>query len=441
MSKVIISGGGGAGGLDPDELTAVAADVRKGKIAGVKGSDDPVTGTLDIPAANILAGKNIGGVAGTATSDANAYAERIYSGHTAYVNGNKITGNMTCNSILNFSAQAYSTSQILLQWQNPYAATGKPFQGVFVNYTTNGYPGVHSGTRIYTGYGNNTAPGGVSQVIVTMPSVGTGYYFSCTAYVNYRDSNGEFTCVGNTINAYAATTAHGSLTFTWSQTWTVPAGIRLVDVCCVGGGSGGAGRGNLGSYVPGGGGAGGYVNNWYGIGVAPGQQIAITIGAGGTRGGWSGSSTKAPVGGAGGATAFGAYSAGGGQSPGDCRTGASGGSGGGGGGPNNGGSDGGNGSTDKPGSYFEAGKGQGASTRAFGGTLYAGGGGGGAYGEGTRGYGGSGGGGYGTYVIGSTTYPSCAGTANTGGGGGGGGYNRDAPNGAAGGSGIVIVRW
>lgn len=93
MSKVIISGGG-AGGLDPDELTAVAADVRKGKIAGVNGSDDPVTGTLDIPAANILAGKSIGGVAGTATNDGTITAAEMASGKIAYSKGSKITGTL-----------------------------------------------------------------------------------------------------------------------------------------------------------------------------------------------------------------------------------------------------------------------------------------------------------------------------------------------------------
>lgn len=38
----------GGGGLDPDELTATASDVLKGKIAGVKDNDEPVEGTLEI---------------------------------------------------------------------------------------------------------------------------------------------------------------------------------------------------------------------------------------------------------------------------------------------------------------------------------------------------------------------------------------------------------
>lgn len=436
MSKVIISGGGGAGGLDPDELTAVAADVRKGKIAGVKGSDDPVTGTLDIPAANILAGKSIGGVAGTATSDANAYADRIYSGHTAYVNGNKITGNMTCNSILNFNAQAYSTSQILLQWQNPYAAAGKPFTGVHIKYSTSGYPGT-GGTAIYTGYGNNAAAGGWSQAIVNMPAAGTGYYFSCIAYASFFFNGVEQWVLGNTIKAYAATTAHGSATFTWSQTWTVPAGVRAVDVCCVGGGASGSGNGA--------GGGAGYVNNWYGIGVSPGQQVAVTIGGGGAP-----SRGQSGYGNSGGGTSFGSYAAGGGVGGGVNKGGIMyGGNGGSGGGSRtsyggSGGSDGGNGGG-SPG-----GTGQGFTTRAFGGTLYAGGGGGSSStnGNGSGGPGGAGGGGAGGWynrqnASNIVCYDGSAGGHNTGGGGGAGSCydGSHLSNSGAGGSGIVIVRW
>ena len=45
--------------------------------------------------ANIKAGANVGGVAGTFTSDANAVAANIVEGKTAYVNGSKVTGILT----------------------------------------------------------------------------------------------------------------------------------------------------------------------------------------------------------------------------------------------------------------------------------------------------------------------------------------------------------
>lgn len=47
MADCILMQAGG-GGLDPDELTATAGDVLKGKIAGVAGTDDPVAGTLEL---------------------------------------------------------------------------------------------------------------------------------------------------------------------------------------------------------------------------------------------------------------------------------------------------------------------------------------------------------------------------------------------------------
>lgn len=47
MADCILMQAGG-GGLDPDELTATAGDVLKGKIAGVAGNDDPVAGMLEL---------------------------------------------------------------------------------------------------------------------------------------------------------------------------------------------------------------------------------------------------------------------------------------------------------------------------------------------------------------------------------------------------------
>lgn len=51
----------GGGGLDTDELTATAGDVIKGKTAGVKGSDEPVEGALELTGdadeTHVLAGK------------------------------------------------------------------------------------------------------------------------------------------------------------------------------------------------------------------------------------------------------------------------------------------------------------------------------------------------------------------------------------------------
>lgn len=283
---------GGGGGIDPDELNALPEHVLTGKSFGGSGSDEPQTGNMPNRGA-VTQALNAGGSytipngyhngSGKITANslasqtsATATAGYIYNGKTAWVNGSKITGNMTVGSILNFSAAAYSTTQILLKWQNPYAATGKPFSGVFINYSTGGYPGMWGGTRIYTGAGNNTASGGWSQVIVNMPAAGTGYYFSCNTYCTC--SAGDF--YGNTLNAYAATSAHGSQTFTTSGIFTVPSNIRLIDIFCVGaGGISSRSTGSTSSLRVALGGAGGYTATSKGISVTPGATYSVVVGA------------------------------------------------------------------------------------------------------------------------------------------------------------------
>ncbi|MDO4327138.1 MAG: hypothetical protein Q4E24_14080 [bacterium] len=133
----------GSGGLDPDELTATAAQILQGYLAGVQGNDEPVEGTIPvqptgqkataigvndkglwykinpgyygtdewgdlwvyrtfaevaavigITAAKLAAGQTVLGIDGSFSNDANAIAANILSGKTAYVGGNKVTGTM-----------------------------------------------------------------------------------------------------------------------------------------------------------------------------------------------------------------------------------------------------------------------------------------------------------------------------------------------------------
>lgn len=432
MGKVLMTGAGG-GSSSSDDCTASANDILKGKTAVYNGSDDDIgTGTLELT--------------GSATDG------YVYSGKTYYnTDAHTIrTGSMTVGSILNFSAAVYSGRQILLKWQNPYAATGRPFGGVFVNYSTSGYPGT-GGTRIYTGYGNNTASGGWAQVIVTLPNLSTTYYFSCTAYVSC--SAGDMW--GNTLNASCATANSFNLTFKSSQDYTIPAGYSYVDIFCVGGGgAGGIGRVS-GSRQSGGGGGGGggYTATASNISVSSGQVLNCSVGAGGT----ASSGTVSGSGGAstvyrngsllcsanGGVGGYGGYGGGNGGSGGgaggygDSRSGQ--------GSENagNGGSNGGNGSNTAENTNY-GGTGQGTSTYGFNGTLYSGGGGGGATtGATIPGSGGSGGGGGGGNAVDTGGY-GYAGSANTGGGGGGGGskLSLSSPTyqGGNGGSGIIIIR-
>lgn len=447
MGKLRIAPGGG--GADLDVITATAADIVAPKVI-VDKDGEPITGTMpdrgdwsssELAAGasvTVPAGKHWGGGKVTAKSLASqtqgtAVAGHILNGDTATVNGALITGNMSVNSVLSFSAAAYGGKQILLKWQNPYAATGKPYSGVEIRYATGSYPGA-GGTVIYTGAGNNTAPGGWSQVVVTLPAFGTGYYFSLRPYVN--TSLG--TLYGSVLNAYAATQAELWLTFTGSQTYTLPAGYTKMDVFAVGGGGGSYSNG----IDCGDGGGGGYAITQRNIAVSGGQAASIVVGAGGV--GNNGSSSVVTINGSavtaqGGKT--GSKGSGGGSGGGGCRERRYSGYKYGG----RGGSDGSNGysfgqNSDTDGSSYSSG--QGTTTRAWGsGTLYAGGGGGGNGSSSL--YGGAGGAGGGASGASARLAVNSA-SANTGGGAGGPGWTPDNTDSSAmpkgsGGSGIVLL--
>ena len=233
----------------------------------------------------------------------------------------------------------------------------------------------------------------------------------------------------------------GETVFTTSGVFTVPNGVKELQVFCVGGGGGG----NGGDGYVGGGGGGGYTNTDL-LKVSKGSSIQITIGSGGIFAD-------------GGSTSVESISSNGGCGAGKYFAGHDGGSGGGGGGTGGsgyfggaGGSNGGNGNVGYTIASFSfqitvinGGIGQGRTTRAFGeseGTLYSGGGGGGrASGPNS---GGAGGGGNAVWADGSV-HQSTPGSVNTGGGGGGGGNNGAFTTsynwGAHGGSGIAIIRW
>ena len=252
---------------------------------------------------------------------------------------------------------------------------------------------------------------------------------------------------------------------TGSGTWTVPTGVKSVEVLVVAGGGGG-GPG----YQAGGGGAGGLVYR-SNFSVTPGNTISYSVGEGGA-GGSSTTSTNASAKGTNGSNStFGTLTAIGGgggasywngNSNGFGKTGGSGGGAGatntfeaGGIGTEGQGNNGGNcfGYADP---YCGAGGGGAGGDGSLGGAAsavggggaglafsisgsavwYAGGGGGGSFNttNGKAGLGGRGGGGAGGSAANGT-----AGTANTGGGGGGGGTNGS--TGGAGGSGIIIIKY
>lgn len=413
MSEVLICGG--AGGADSDDCTASANDVLKGKTAIVNGSEDePIIGTLELTG--------------------NAIAAYVYTGKTFYNTNpkSKLTGTMTVNSLLSFSVAAYSGKRVLAKWQNPKAAAGKPYSGVYIRYSTSGTPGKTGGTQVYKGYGNNKVSDGISSVYLDMPSLNTLYYFTIYPYATC--SAGEMT--GEVINTTCKTSGEVTKTFTASQSYTVY-GYTKADIFLVGGGGSGS-YGSSNGNNGGGGAGGGYTLTEKGKSITNGQTLVIVIGAGGNA---TGSTTAARTGGSSYVNGLTSEVAGG--KPSSSPSAGAGGSGGGRGKKYDNGDDreipavpgGSDGS-----SSYGGGTGQGTTTRAFSntnGTLYSGGGGGAG---GNSGYssgaaGGAGGGGKG----GDYGVIGVSGGINTGGGGGGSGARTTTRT--SGGSGIVLIRF
>ena len=380
---------------------------------------------------------------GTGSDECTATLDHVLAGETAVTsdsNDEPGTGRMKVNSLLSFNVAAYSGRRVLAKWQNPAAAPGKPYSGVYIRYSTSGYPGKAGGMQIYKGAGNNTASGAWSQQYLDMPNLNETYYFSIYPYVTC--SAGELT--GEVINAIVRTAGSFMVTITNTKNYTIPEGYTMADIFCVGGGGGGGG----GYWFTkeqyqngGGGGAGGYTATASNIGVAAGQILSCSIGGGGR-----GNSSLSGTGGTGGTTSV--------SRDGVVLCTANGGNGGYGANSGNGGKGGSNGGD---GGYndmdsrpiiragdngYSDGRGtgsQGRTTRAWGepsGTLYAGGGGGGGVSKSNPGAGGAGGGGAGGMNDGNP------GSTNTGGGGGGGGgtvYGTGV-GGGTGGSGVILIR-
>jgi len=330
------------------------------------------------------------------------------------------------------------------------------------------------------GYLVNTATGNVTVTLPASPTLGDNITF--VDYGGNFSSNGLiFFPNGSRINAntvnVALTTSTASVGLVYTDNnkgWVAyngfqssPIGNYNIEYLVIAGGGGGTA-----GYASGGGGAGGMISAT--TTILSGVTYSVTIGAGGSGmtgssgvgwrdtfspsgtnssigalvtalGGGGGRSnaggTVAPSGGSGGGGC--SSTAGGSGTPGQGNSGGTGSSHGGGGGGGAGGA-GGNGSGASP-TVTGGNGGSGATSSISGTTLtYGGGGGGGVYVTpgpgGTGGLGGSGGGG----AAGVNSWSSgSAGTTNLGGGGGsGGGYEPTVLlPGAAGGSGVVIIRY
>lgn len=172
---------------------------------------------------------------GTGSDECTATLDHVLAGKTAVTKDSHDepgNGRMTVNSLLSFSVAAYSGRRVLAKWQNPKAAIGKPYSGVYIRYSTSGYPGKTGGTQIYKGAGSNTASEGQSQAYLDLPALNTTYYLSIYPYVTC--SAGEMT--GAVINATVKTSTQLTVTIKGTQTYTIPAGFSRMDAFAVGGG-------------------------------------------------------------------------------------------------------------------------------------------------------------------------------------------------------------
>ncbi len=109
-------------------------------------------------------------------------ASNVRSGYTfTSTAGIKVSGTLAIQSAISFSAAAISYNTIRISWKNPSKG---PWQGVFIQISTSGYPGTGGGSSAYAGSGwqNQSVASGSNYVDITGLNPSTTYYFTCTSY-------------------------------------------------------------------------------------------------------------------------------------------------------------------------------------------------------------------------------------------------------------------
>lgn len=175
MGKCIIIAGSN-GGIDPDELTAEASDVLKGKIAGIKGKDEPVAGTLELNGtaadSQVLFGqtyyntdvktKRTGSMANKGAVSQVLNAGGSYTVPAGYHNG---SGKVTVNS-LSSQTSATATARHILSGQTAWVNGSKVTGSIANRAGWTGRIGVNGKVMIPEGHHNGQ--GYVDQSIPTM---------------------------------------------------------------------------------------------------------------------------------------------------------------------------------------------------------------------------------------------------------------------------------
>lgn len=218
-----------------------------------------------------------------------ATAAHILKGKTATSeNGLRITGIVEISSVLSFNVAAYNTSQLLCTWKNPAQASGRPFSGVVICCKTDSYPTSPNDGFVYMGSGGNSTAQGTASTVISGLTSGTTYYVRIWAYCicssgNYTVNSTKILVSESYRQATCTTTASGRKSFTASGTWTIPDGIRTININAVGGGGGGRTGSERSDYYlhAGNGGSGGGTSYQTNISVEPGDTVTFVVGAGG----------------------------------------------------------------------------------------------------------------------------------------------------------------
>jgi len=161
-SKTFYAGGSKKTGTMPNRGAVVITPGTSNKAipSGYHNGSGYVVGDADLVAANIRAGKDLFGVAGNFTADANAGAADILENKTAYVNGNKITGSMTNQGVKTItpgtSDQALSgfyaagskvagdsdlIAENIVRGKNIFGVEGSAITSNLIKYSRYTYPG------------------------------------------------------------------------------------------------------------------------------------------------------------------------------------------------------------------------------------------------------------------------------------------------------------
>ena len=157
------------------------------------------------------------------------------------------------------------SGQATLQWNASAGGTNNPVAGY----------AIYRGGAAFT-----TVAAGVTTLVVTAPATdGASYAFTVKALGTVAGFDSAASAAV-TLTAHAP--QHVDSYFTSSGTYTVPWWAERVDFTVIGGGGGGSAY--YGDGTGGCGGGSGYIGHAFSAGVSPGQQVTITVGAGGARG-------------------------------------------------------------------------------------------------------------------------------------------------------------